>query len=230
MEIFADLNRFKLVHGSCIEVLNVSGSDSCTSIIADWQFDNYTEILKDVVYQSKRVLSSGGSFLSIHYPDCNHNVRNVCEEAGLTYYDEVYMKMGVTYVLNKHQLPKQSLSILVMGKGSLESRRWKGIPEEAKPMMFNAESLGVPTTTWYTKQIRNGFKNKFIGAHEEAMPKWLVHNMIDQFVPSNGNVLDLFGGAGNVLMECRARNIPCISSELKEENCELISKRLQLNV
>lgn len=230
MEIFADLDQYKLVHGSCLEVLNVSGNNSCTSIVADWQFDSYQEILKDVVYQSKRILDSGGSFLSLHYPDCNYLVRKTCEEAGLTYYDEVRMEMVVTYNLGRDQLPRNSLSLLVMGKGPVEERKWLGLPEKLPPRMFNAKRFKVRTTSWTEKKIRNGYRNKLVGKHKQAMPKWLVANMVDQFIPSTGNVLDLFGGAGNVLVECKRRNIPCISSEIKEDNCKLIARRLQLNV
>lgn len=230
MEIFVDLKQYKLVHGSCLEVLNVSGNNSCTSVVADWQFDNYTELLKDVVYQSERVLDSGGSFLSLHYPDCNHNVRNVCEAAGLTYYDEVRMEMTISFKLNPYQLPRNGLSLLVMGKGPIEGRKWLGLPDKLPPRMFDPKRFNVRTTSWTNKKVRNGYRNKLIGKHKQAMPKWLVENMIDQFIPSTGNVLDLFGGAGNILAECRRRNIPCISSEIKESNCKLIARRLQLNV
>jgi DNA modification methylase len=102
------------------------------------------------------------------------------------------------------------------------------LPEKIPARIYNAESLNIPTTCWDKKQIKNGYKNQLVGKHSEAMPRWLVDEMIDIFVPSNGKVLDLFGGAGTVLVKCRSKGIPCISTEIKEENCSLILKRLYL--
>lgn len=227
MKIFANFGKYKIIHGSCLEIFKETIDNSYTTVIADWPFKNYSELLKDVVKESLRVLCNGGTFISVHYPDLNYYVRKECENKGLTFCETINMKTKVSYIIDSNKLPTQNISILTMLKGNLESRKWN-FTHSNKSKIFDAESLNIPTDFWGDKQFKNGFKNQLIGKHSEAMPRWVVDKLMKIFVPKDGNVLDLFGGAGTIMLKCAERNIPCISTEINKENCKLMLNRFKI--
>lgn len=225
MKTLFNLGKHKIINSSCIDVLKDHDNNHFTSIISDWPFKQYKNLLSDVVNESTRVLCKGGSFISIHYPDENYYVRSECEKYNLLFGDEIAIKSKVSYILNNNQLPKQRISILVMVK-NLENRLWN-YQHQKLGRLLDARSSNVVTDFWDDKHFKNGYKGKGIGKHSEAIPRWVADKLIDTFVPKDGKVLDLFGGAGTILLKCMQKNIPCISSEIDENNCILMEKRIK---
>lgn len=112
MKIFADFDRYKIYRGSCLDLLAASGSESFTTVVADWPFSKYKDLLKDVVHEAGRVLVPGGTFISVHYPDENFYVRRECEDEQFEIGDDVSLKMKVTCTINRKKLPRRNLNLI----------------------------------------------------------------------------------------------------------------------
>ena len=230
METFADLGDYKILHGSCVDLLNVSGDCSATVAVADWEFDGYLNLVPQVVKESFRVLEVGGTLISVHYPDCNYYVRKEAEKYGLVFADEVLLPMKMSYLTNRYTLHKRTIGIMSLVKGSLKDRKWSIDNSEALARVFEANSEKNPVVTnfWGDKYFKNGFYNKALGKHSQAMPERTVKKMFDTIIPKEGSILDLFGGAGTILGEALERKIPCTSIELDIHNCNLMHERLKI--
>lgn len=195
-------------------------------IMADWPFKIYKKLYEETIMHSTKIMKKGGNFISILYPEENYYIRKECERYGLTFGDEIVFKMKMTYNMHDKQLPKRTLSALLMVNGSIDDRIWYG-PHTKHKRILNAESMDITTNEWFKTQFKNGFRRKHLNIkHKEAMPEWVVSNLLDLTVRKNDNVLDLFGGAGTVPNECARRDIECISTEIKKENCNIMKLRI----
>lgn len=220
-----DYPDYKLFRCNCCYRLLKESNLSKTTVIADWPFKSYKKIYNSVIKESKRVLKVGGSFISVHYQDENYNIRKKAESLDFNFVEEIVLQNKISYKLSNYKLPTQTISILVMLKGPLYRRLWNLSNNNFPNMILDANALDIPTTFWNNKYFKNGFYNKEIGKHSEAMPKWVVSKIFDIMIPSNGSVLDLFCGSGNILFESMKRKITCISTEINKDYCNLILKR-----
>lgn len=221
---------YKLFNVNCCYNLSKQRNLSRTTIVADWPFKLYKKIYNTVIKESKRILKVGGSLISIHYQDENYNVRKKAESLGFNFVEEVVLQTKICYKTSSYKLPTQTISILVMLKGNLNRRLWNLNTSNFPNMIIDANSLDIPTTFWNDKYFKNGYYNKIIGKHSEAMPRWVVSKIFDIFIPSNGSVLDLFCGSGNILFESIKRKIPCVSTEINKDYCKLIHMRYLLEL
>ena len=53
----------------------------------------------------------------------------------------------------------------------------------------------------------------------------LLINILNDFVESNTNILDLFGGSGSTLIACEQTNRNCYMMELAPHYCQVIIDR-----
>jgi len=229
MKCYLQFGNQNIFNSSCIDVLKnmQSNNQKYSMIMADWPFQVYDKLYKEVINRSIDILKDGGNFISVLYPENNYYIRKECEDKGLIIGDEISFKMKMTYCLHKNQLPRRTLNALIMTKGSLDNRIWYGKQPENK-RMFAAEKFKEITNAWTDVQFKNGFYRKHLKLkHSEAMPYRVVKDLLKLTVNTDDNVLDLFGGSGNVASECMKRNIPCITTEIQEDNCKIIKKRLE---
>ena len=56
---------------------------------------------------------------------------------------------------------------------------------------------------------------------------YLPQNIIENFTPRNGLVIDSFGGTGSTLIACEKTNRNCYMMELDEKYCDVIIQRWQ---
>lgn len=61
--------------------------------------------------------------------------------------------------------------------------------------------------------------------HPTQKPVGLLINILNDFVESNSNILDLFGGSGSTLIACEQTNRNCYMMELAPHYCQVIIDR-----
>lgn len=61
--------------------------------------------------------------------------------------------------------------------------------------------------------------------HPTQKPVGLLINILNDFVESNSNILDLFGGSGSTLIACEQTNRNCYMMELSPHYCQVIIDR-----
>jgi len=227
VKVFADFGQHRIIHGSCLELLDNTKDNSTTVVVADWQFKGHKELIPAVIKGAVRVLEHGGTFISVLYPDLNYYVRKEAESAGLIFAEEILLQTKVTYVMNINTLPNRTIGIMSLVKGDLSSRKWQPPFTKLPGRILDADSEShyTPTNSWNEKQFKNGFK-RGIQKHSEAMPKWVVAKMFKTIIPKNGHILDLFGGAGTIFANAFNSGISCDVSEIEENNCKIIHNRL----
>jgi DNA modification methylase len=226
-KVFETKDHF-LFNDSCVTLLNNSDDNSISTIFADWHFASWRTIYKDVIKLASSKLKVGGNFISVLYPSDNFYIRQKCEELDLTYRDEIFVKRRMSHKINSKTLFKRSLNIIMFSKGPLVDRIWYREDPTSLNRIIDAESMNVMTDVWDKKQFKNGFRSGD-DKHKEAMPEWVVSDLIDLTCSKHDNVLDLFGGAGTVMVDCIKKDIKCSASEIDAKNCNTIINRITKN-
>ena len=67
--------------------------------------------------------------------------------------------------------------------------------------------------------------NEYADIHKATFPVYLPSEIIKRFTPSNGTVLDSFGGTGTTLIACEQLNRKCYMAELDPKYCDVILQR-----
>ena len=69
--------------------------------------------------------------------------------------------------------------------------------------------------------------NEYADIHKATFPIYLPSEIIKRFAPSNGTVLDSFGGTGTTLIACEQLNRKCYMAELDPHYVDVIIERWQ---
>ena len=78
---------------------------------------------------------------------------------------------------------------------------------------------------WNVIEGANASSNEFANIHKATFPVYLPENIIANFCPPNGLVLDTFGGTGTTLIAADKLNRTCYMMELDPKYCDVIVKR-----
>ena len=80
-------------------------------------------------------------------------------------------------------------------------------------------------TYWNVIEGPNASGNKYSNIHKATFPIYLPSNIIENFSPKNGTVIDCFGGTGTTLIACEQLNRTCYMMELDPVYCDVIVQR-----
>ncbi len=80
---------------------------------------------------------------------------------------------------------------------------------------------------WNVIEGSNASGNEFAKIHKATFPIYLPENIITNFCPPRGTVLDTFGGTGTTLIACEKTDRDARLMELDPKYCDVIIKRWQ---
>jgi DNA modification methylase len=80
-------------------------------------------------------------------------------------------------------------------------------------------------TYWNVIEGPSASGNKYSNIHKATFPIYLPSNIIENFSPKNGTVIDCFGGTGTTLIACEQLNRTCYMMELDPKYCDVIINR-----
>jgi len=80
-------------------------------------------------------------------------------------------------------------------------------------------------TYWNVIEGPNASGNKYSNIHKATFPIYLPSNIIENFSPKNGTVIDCFGGTGTTLIACEQLNRTCYMMEIDPVYCDVIISR-----
>jgi site-specific DNA-methyltransferase (adenine-specific) len=80
-------------------------------------------------------------------------------------------------------------------------------------------------TYWNVIEGANASGNEYAKIHKATFPIYLPENIIKNFSPKHGNVIDCFGGTGTTLIACEQLDRTCYTMELDPKYCDVIVKR-----
>jgi site-specific DNA-methyltransferase (adenine-specific) len=80
-------------------------------------------------------------------------------------------------------------------------------------------------TYWNVIKGANASGNEYSKIHKATFPVYLPSNIIENFSPKTGTVIDCFGGTGTTLIACEQLDRTCYMMELDPKYCDVIIKR-----
>ena len=80
-------------------------------------------------------------------------------------------------------------------------------------------------TYWNVIEGPNASGNEYSDIHKATFPIYLPSNIIENFSPKNGTVIDCFGGTGTTLIACEQLDRSCYMMELDAKYCDVIIDR-----
>lgn len=80
-------------------------------------------------------------------------------------------------------------------------------------------------TYWNVIEGSNASGNEYSKIHKATFPMYLPENIIKNFSPKHGCVIDCFGGTGTTLIACEQLDRTCFMMELDPKYCDVIVKR-----
>ena len=80
-------------------------------------------------------------------------------------------------------------------------------------------------TYWNVIKGSNASGNEYSKIHKATFPVYLPSNIIENFSPKMGTVIDCFGGTGTTLIACEQLDRTCYMMELDPKYCDVIIKR-----
>ena len=80
-------------------------------------------------------------------------------------------------------------------------------------------------TYWNVIKGANASGNEYSKIHKATFPVYLPSNIIENFSPKTGTVVDCFGGTGTTLIACEQLDRTCYMMELDPKYCDVIIKR-----
>ena len=78
---------------------------------------------------------------------------------------------------------------------------------------------------WNVIKGTNASGNEYSKIHKATFPVYLPSNIIENFSPKTGTVVDCFGGTGTTLIACEQLDRTCYMMELDPKYCDVIIKR-----
>ena len=161
------------------------------------------ELIKNTIKESYRVLKNNSAM----YMFCNPNKIEFFKTEIQKYFN---FKNMIIWLKNNHTagdlecaFGKRYEIILLVNKGN-------------KP--FNGKRLD---DVWSFEAVKGDYQ-----VHQNEKPVELLLQCIEKHSNKNDIVLDMFAGSGNTSMACIDSNRHYITSEIEEEYCEIIDKRL----
>ena len=82
-----------------------------------------------------------------------------------------------------------------------------------------------PGTYWNVIKGANASGNEYSKIHKATFPVYLPSNIIENFSPKTGTVVDCFGGTGTTLIACEQLDRTCYMMELDERYVSVIINR-----
>ena len=80
-------------------------------------------------------------------------------------------------------------------------------------------------TYWNVIEGPNASGNQYSDIHKATFPLYLPTNIVENFCPKNGTVIDCFGGTGTTLIACEQLHRICYMMELDPRYVDVIVKR-----
>ena len=80
-------------------------------------------------------------------------------------------------------------------------------------------------TYWNVIEGSNASGNQYSDIHKATFPVYLPANIITNFAPPHGSVVDCFGGTGTTLIACEQLGRKCYMMELDPKYCDVIIQR-----
>jgi len=219
--------KLTLVHGDCLKVLPKIPDESIDTIIADYPFKMYSDLVKnsfhyrelefilnltkreqDRIFYEKFIELTSSEFYRILKPNGNlivvNNPHNLFISA--KYFEKFEFRNELTLIRPHAFYPNKML-------GMKHNNAWflcKGGKDKWNYMK-------MPDVIEY----KNGYNG-----HPEALPEELVELFLKLTTNSGEVVLDPFAGSGTTLQVCRRLGINCIAIEINEDYINVIKRRL----
>jgi DNA modification methylase len=80
-------------------------------------------------------------------------------------------------------------------------------------------------TYWNVIEGTNASGNEYSDIHKATFPIYLPSNIVSNFTPENGSVIDCFGGTGTTLIACEQLDRVCYMMELDPKYVDVIIDR-----
>jgi DNA modification methylase len=80
---------------------------------------------------------------------------------------------------------------------------------------------------WNVIEGANAASNEFSSIHKATFPIYLPENIVTNFCPARGRVLDCFMGTGTTLIACEKTGRTCYGMELDPKYCDVIIRRFE---
>lgn len=80
-------------------------------------------------------------------------------------------------------------------------------------------------TYWNVIEGPNASGNEYSDIHKATFPLYLPTDIVNNFTPKNGTVIDCFGGTGTTLIACEQLDRTCYMMELDPKYCDVIIDR-----
>ena len=80
-------------------------------------------------------------------------------------------------------------------------------------------------TYWNVIKGSNASGNEYSDIHKATFPLYLPINIVENFAPKHGTVIDCFGGTGTTLIACEQTHRKCRMMELDPKYCDVIRRR-----
>ena len=80
-------------------------------------------------------------------------------------------------------------------------------------------------TYWNVIEGPSASGNEYSNIHKATFPIYLPSNIIENFSPKNGTVVDCFGGTGTTLIACEQLNRTCFMMEIDPKYIDVIIER-----
>lgn len=78
---------------------------------------------------------------------------------------------------------------------------------------------------WNVIKGSNASGNEYSKIHKATFPLYLPIDIVKNFTPKNGTVIDCFGGTGTTMIACELLKRNCRMMELDPKYCDVIIKR-----
>ena len=78
---------------------------------------------------------------------------------------------------------------------------------------------------WNVIEGNNASGNEYADVHKATFPVYLPSNIVSNFTPPSGSVIDCFAGTGTTLIACEQTGRKCYGMELSPAYCDVIIKR-----
>ena len=157
----------------------------------------------------------------------------------LNYAKEVFYNIGLVennkrqIILLQNEFIKQFKDIIYWKKSTVAPHIQPGIINNlvefilcfgnGKRKFENAQF--TQGTYWNVIEGSNASGNQYSDIHKATFPVYLPSNIVENFCPINGTVIDCFGGTGTTLIACEQLDRTCYMMELDPRYVDVIVRR-----
>lgn len=223
----------KVLHGNTFELIQDFGSDLWDVAFVDPPFNythggndrhsqEYQDMIRETAGAAGRVVKHGGFIIHVNYMEAQMVFGSELQKS-CTFHLVNHIVCAKNVALQeKGNLPHAATYIFIYSKGLRQSLN---VPLYMNGLIKNPNSETIVSNIWGYKECERFFQPGYKGIVPEAMPRWYINRLL-KLVPCN-KLLDMFSGAGNVLLECMDMQIDAIGFELSSERYDLIQKRIK---